>query len=120
MTDAALTVLKVCEPHYGLKLNSTFHEFSADLYRRTGKKFIAAEMDEIGKSDAVLFGATGLPDVRGPEGLELGVQVEVRAHYELTASLRSVRLSAASKGRSRTRTLTCWLYVKPLKGCSQA
>ena len=43
-------------------------------------------------SDAVLFGAMGLPDVRGPEGLELGAQVEMRAHYGLFSSLRPVRL----------------------------
>ena len=51
-----------------------------------------ADMDEIGKSDAVLFGARGLPDVRTPEGLELGAQVEMRAHYKLFASLRPCRL----------------------------
>jgi 3-isopropylmalate dehydrogenase len=90
--DAALAVLKECETCYGLELNYTFHDFSADLYRRTGRKISAADMDEIGKSHAVLFGAMGLPDVRGPEGLELGAQVEMRAHYGLFASLRPVRL----------------------------
>lgn len=90
--DAALAVLKECETRYGLELNYTFHDFSADLYRRTGKKITAADMDEIGEADAVLFGAMGLPDVRGPEGLELGAQVEMRAHYGLFASLRPVRL----------------------------
>lgn len=90
--DAALAVLKECETRYGLKLKYTFHDFSADLYRRTGRKITAADMDEIGKSDAVLFGAMGLPDVRGPEGLELGAQVEMRSHYGLFASLRPVRL----------------------------
>lgn len=90
--DAALAVVKECETRYGLKLNYTFHDFSADLYRRTGRKITASDMDEIGKSDAVLFGAMGLPDVRGPEGLELGAQVEMRAHYELIGSLRPVRL----------------------------
>ena len=90
--DAAMTVLKECETRYGLELNYTFHDFSADLYRRTGRKITAADMDEIGKSHAVLFGAMGLPDVRGPEGLELGAQVEMRAHYGLFASLRPCRL----------------------------
>jgi 3-isopropylmalate dehydrogenase len=90
--DAALAVLRECETRYGLELSYTFHDFSADLYRRTGKKITAADMDEIGKADAVLFGAMGLPDVRGPEGLELGAQVEMRAHYGLFASLRPVRL----------------------------
>lgn len=103
--DAALAVLKACEPHYGLKLNYNFHDFSADLYRRTGKKITAADMDEIGKSDAVLFGAMGLPDVRGPEGLELGAQVEMRAHYELTASLRPVRLFQGVDGPVKDKNI---------------
>ncbi len=90
--DAALAVLKECEARYGLKLNYTFYDFSADLYRRTGKKITPADMDQIGKADAVLFGAMGLPDVRGPEGLELGAQVEMRAYYGLFASLRPTRL----------------------------
>ncbi|MBG6084802.1 isocitrate/isopropylmalate dehydrogenase family protein [Zhihengliuella flava] len=90
--NAATTVLDACQNHYGLELDYTFHDFSADLYRRTGRKITPADMDEIGTSDAVLFGAMGLPDVRTPEGLELGAQVEMRAHYGLFASLRPVRL----------------------------
>ncbi|SDL06061.1 isocitrate/isopropylmalate dehydrogenase family protein [Arthrobacter sp. ok362] len=92
VVEAALSVLNECEARYGLKLNYTFYDFSADLYRRTGRKITAADMDEIGQKDAVLFGAMGLPDVRGPEGLELGAQVEMRAHYGLFSSLRPVRL----------------------------
>lgn len=90
--DAAISVLKECEERYGFTLAYRFHDFSADLYRRTSVKITPADMDEIGRSDAVLFGAMGLPDVRGPEGLELGAQVEMRAHYGLFASLRPVRL----------------------------
>ncbi|MDI3331668.1 MAG: isocitrate/isopropylmalate dehydrogenase family protein [Micrococcus sp.] len=92
VVDAALAVLGECEARYGLTVDYTFHDFSADLYRRTGRKITAADMDEIGTADAVLFGAMGLPDVRGPEGLELGAQVEMRAHYGLFSSLRPVRL----------------------------
>lgn len=90
--EAAMSVLRECETRYGLAMNYTFHDFSAALYRDTGRKITPADMDEIGKADAVLFGAMGLPDVRGPEGLELGAQVEMRAHYGLFASLRPVRL----------------------------
>ena len=96
--DAALAVLKKCEPRFGLTLNYTSYDFSADLYRRTGRKITAADMDEIGKADAVLFGAMGLPDVRGPDGLALGAQVEMRAHYKLFASLRPVRLFPGVEG----------------------
>ncbi|KAB1644996.1 isocitrate/isopropylmalate dehydrogenase family protein [Gulosibacter chungangensis] len=97
--DATLTVLQACQERYGLSLNYTTHDFSAELYRRTGKKITAADMDEIGEqADAVLFGAMGLPEVRGPEGLELGAQVEMRAHYGLLASLRPVRLFDGVEG----------------------
>ena len=90
--DGAMALLKACEQRYGLNINYTFHDFSADLYRRTGRRMTTADMDEIGKSDAVLFGAMGLPDVRAPDGLELGAQVELRAHFKLFASLRPCRL----------------------------
>lgn len=92
VVDAALSVLQVCQARYGFELDYTFHDFSAELYRRTGRKITSADMDEIGKSDAVLFGAMGLPGVRDRQGLELGAQVEMRAHYGLFASLRPARL----------------------------
>lgn len=92
VVDATIKVLDECQKSFGVNLDYRFHDFSADLYRRTGTKITEADMDQIGKSDAVLFGAMGLPDVRGPEGLELGAQVEMRAHYKLFASLRPVRL----------------------------
>jgi len=99
VVDATLGVLNECEVRYGIRLNYTTYDFSADLYRRTGRKITSAEMDEIGETkDAVLFGAMGLPEVRGPEGLELGAQVEMRAHYGLFASLRPVRLFSSVEG----------------------
>lgn len=104
--DASLAVLKACEERYGIALNYTFHNFSADLYRRTGIKITEADMDEIGNTaDAVLFGAMGLPDVRGPEGLELGAQVEMRAHYGLFASLRPTRLFDGVEGPLRDKNV---------------
>ncbi|RBP65068.1 3-isopropylmalate dehydrogenase [Brevibacterium sanguinis] len=90
--DASVSVLRACEERFGLTFTFDFKDFSADLYRRTGRRITTEDMDEIGRSDAVLFGAMGLPDVRSPEGLELGAQVEMRAHYGLFASLRPVRL----------------------------
>ncbi|MGP9784256.1 isocitrate/isopropylmalate dehydrogenase family protein [Glutamicibacter sp. AOP12-B1-11] len=92
--DSALAVLGECEKQFDLKLNYTTYDFSADLYRRTGRKITAADMDVIGETDAVLFGAMGLPNVRDEHGLELGAQVEMRAHYKLFASLRPVKLFA--------------------------
>lgn len=105
VVDGALSVLRECEARYGLEVNYTFHDFSADLYRRTGRRITAADMDEIGTADAVLFGAMGLPDVRGPEGLELGAQVEMRAHYGLFSSLRPVRLFAGVESPVKAKSV---------------
>jgi len=114
--DAALAVLKECETRYGLKLNYTFSDFSADLYRRTGKKITAADMDEIGKADAVLFGAMGLPDVRGPDGLEVGAQVEMRGHYGLFASLRPARLYPGVDSRVKAKHIDMLVIRETTEG----
>lgn len=106
VVDAAVAVLRAYSAQSELRLNYTNYDFSADLYRRTGKKITEADMDAIDeKSDAVLFGAMGLPDVRGPEGLELGAQVEMRAHYGLFASLRPVRLFDGVEGPLKDRNV---------------
>ncbi|RYY16959.1 MAG: isocitrate/isopropylmalate dehydrogenase family protein, partial [Alphaproteobacteria bacterium] len=103
--DSALAVLKSCNTRYGLKLDYTFSDLSADLYRRTGRKITPLDMDEFGKADAVLFGAMGLPDVRGPDGLELGAQVEMRAYYGLFASLRPARLFKGVESNVKSKSI---------------
>lgn len=116
VVDAALEVLNAVEARFGLELAYTSYDFSADLYRRTGRKISAADMDEIGKFHAVLFGAMGLPDVRGPEGLELGAQVEMRAHYGLFASLRPVRLFAGVESPMKTKDIDMLVIRETTEG----
>jgi 3-isopropylmalate dehydrogenase len=92
VVDATLSVLApVCEQH-GITLRYTHYDFGAAFYRRTGRTITKEEMNEVGKADAVLFGAMGLPDVRKPNGTEIGPQVDMRAHFGLFASLRPARL----------------------------
>jgi 3-isopropylmalate dehydrogenase len=43
--------------------------------------------------------------VRGPDGLELGAQVEMRAHYKLFASLRPVRLFPGVEGPLKAKKI---------------
>lgn len=92
VVDSALAVLAESQRQFNFTLNYVNYDFSAELYRRTGRKITEADMDEIAEMDAVLFGAMGLPEVRDEEGLELGAQVQMRAHYKLFASLRPVQL----------------------------
>lgn len=90
--DATLTVLQPLCAGFDITLDYQRYDFGAGFYKRTGRTINEAEMDEIGKHDAVLFGAMGLPDVRKPDGTEIGPQVDMRAHFGLFASLRPARL----------------------------
>ncbi|GHA55361.1 hypothetical protein GCM10010303_78910 [Streptomyces purpurascens] len=48
-------------------------------------------MDELGKADAILFGAMGLPDVRQQDGREVTPQLELRERFQLFASIRPIQ-----------------------------
>lgn len=117
VVDAALAVLAACEERSGLELALTPHPFSADLYRRTGRRISEDEMDRLAEdADAVLFGAMGLPDVRTPEGLELGAQVELRARWGLFASLRPVRLFPGVRGAVRSEEIDMLVIRETTEG----
>ena len=44
------------------------------------------------KTNAILFGAMGLPDVRYPDGTEIAPQLDLRSHFNLFAGVRPIRL----------------------------
>ena len=43
------------------------------------------------KADAILFGAMGLPHVRGTDGTEIIPQLDLRFHFDLYAGVRPIR-----------------------------
>jgi 3-isopropylmalate dehydrogenase len=90
--DAAAAVLSDAAAQHGVTLSYTTYEAGAEYYK-TSKKAIAPEtMEAVGKADAVLLGAMGLPDVRYPNGTEIAPQIDMREHYGLFASLRPCKL----------------------------
>ena len=92
VTAACLEVLGHLERQSGgFKLDTTHLEAGAALYARTGVSLPEEVMEETRRADAVLFGAMGLPDVRGPDGREIAPQLEFRERFELFAGLRPVR-----------------------------
>lgn len=66
-------------------------EGGAAHYQRTGTALSDESMAECKKADAVLFGATGLPHVRYPDGTEISTQFDLRVEMDLYAGLRPVR-----------------------------
>lgn len=98
---AAQTVLDAAAAAGGVQLSYTAHEAGAGLYERTGAGITDETMEAIGRADAVLLGAMGLPRVRRPDGTEITPQIDIREHYELFASLRPARLLPGITGALR-------------------
>src|SRR3712207_1367629 len=86
VVEAAVLVLDAVAGSHGFALAYTTYEAGANYYRNTGKAISEQSMDDIGKADAVLLGAMGLPDVRYPNGTEIAPQIDIREHYGLFAS----------------------------------
>lgn len=94
VVDAAVEVLDTVAARQGIALRYERYEAGAGLYRRTGESISAADMEAIGRADAILLGACGLPDVRKPDGTEPAPQIDIREHYGLFGGLRPVKLYA--------------------------
>ena len=75
----------------GISLTFEPLEAGAALYTRTGEAFPEEVFAAAKTADAMLLGAMGLPDVRGPDGRELAPQLELRERLSLFAGVRPVR-----------------------------
>ena len=75
----------------GLSLDYQELEAGASLYARTGESFPEESFEAAKAADAMLLGAMGLPDVRGPDGREMAPQLELRERLGLFAGVRPVR-----------------------------
>lgn len=75
----------------GFALKFETLEAGADLYRRTGTALPEETLRRAGAADAILLGAMGLPDVRYPDGREVGPQLDLREEFQLFAGIRPVR-----------------------------
>ena len=82
---------RVAEAVGGFALDYEEIEAGAALYTRIGEAFPKAAYEASVKADAMLLGAMGLPDVRGPDGREVGPQLELRETLALFAGVRPVR-----------------------------
>jgi hypothetical protein len=74
------------------------------------------------RADAILFGAMGLPHVRGTDGTEIIPQLDLRFHFDLYAGVRPIRTfvglpTPLSRSRGGRTSTWCWC-VKAPKACS--
>lgn len=116
VVDAALAVLKRAVVVYGVNLEYETFEAGAQLYQRTGESISTASMEAIGKADAILLGAMGLPAVRKPDGTEIAPQIDIREHYQLFASLRPAKLFKGVPGPLRAAEVDMMVIRETTEG----
>jgi 3-isopropylmalate dehydrogenase len=86
--DAVLTALQA---RTGRLLALEYHAAGAQHYLDAGVALPDAALKACGESDAILFGAMGLPHVRGADGTEIIPQLDLRFHFDLYAGVRPIR-----------------------------
>jgi 3-isopropylmalate dehydrogenase len=89
--DATLAVLERVQARHGFKLHYDRRPGGAHHYKDTGNAFPDSSMLACEKSDAILFGAMGWPDIRYPDGTEIAPQLDIRVHLDLYAGVRPIR-----------------------------
>jgi 3-isopropylmalate dehydrogenase len=92
VTAAALEVLRAAQRlSGGFALDCTELPAGAFCYKQTGEALPRATVDEAERSDAILLGACGWPEIRYPDGTEIRPQVELRFLLDLYAGVRPIR-----------------------------
>lgn len=88
----ALKVLKASqEVVTGLELDFVQFECGFEYYKKTGKAWLSQAYEACKESDAILYGAVGLPGVEGLEDL-VYVHRVLRPNLDLYANIRPVKL----------------------------
>ena len=87
--DATLPVLEKAQKGFALRFAS--HPAGAHHYRKAGEALPEATFQAAKAADAILFGAMGWPEIRYPDGTEIGPQLDLRVRLELYAGVRPAR-----------------------------
>lgn len=84
-------VLTAVARRIGIQLDLTYHKAGAQHYLDSGVALPDATLKACDVADAILFGAMGLPHVRGADGTEIIPQLDLRFHFDLYAGVRPIR-----------------------------
>lgn len=93
----AVKVLSAVQPSLeGVAFEFTEYEVGAAEFLRAGDPFPETTFEQCRGADAILLGAMGLPSIRGPGGVEIAPQLDLRERLELYAGVRPIHLFHAS------------------------
>ncbi len=88
---AALAVLHAAGRRVGRRFDTVTHLAGAQHYADTGVALPEPTLAACRAAHAILFGAMGLPHVRGADGTEIIPQLDIRFALDLYAGVRPVR-----------------------------
>jgi 3-isopropylmalate dehydrogenase len=89
--QAAGHMLAAIEARIGVKFALDVQKAGAQHYLDSGVALPEATLKVCEAADAILFGAMGLPHVRGADGTEIIPQLDLRFHFDLYAGVRPIR-----------------------------
>lgn len=89
--QSALSALDRLESRYGFSTERIPIKGGAEHYRATGSDLEDGGIETARATDAILFAAMGLPDVRFPDGTEIAPHLTMRSEFGLFAGIRPVR-----------------------------
>ena len=91
---SGMAVLEALAPLIGRRFGAVAHAAGAQHYADTGVALPEPTLAACRAADAILFGAMGLPHVRGPDGTEVIPQLDIRFALDLYAGVRPIRTFA--------------------------
>lgn len=89
--DAAAQVLRAAGARAGIGFELDTRPAGAQHYLDSGVALPDETLAVCERADAILFGAMGLPHVRGSDGTEVIPQLDLRFHFDLYAGVRPIR-----------------------------
>jgi 3-isopropylmalate dehydrogenase len=87
----AKSILEEVGKQIGRRFHFVQHRAGAQHYADHGVALTDAVLADCEKADAILFGAMGLPHVRGADGTEIIPQLDLRFRFDLYAGVRPIR-----------------------------
>ena len=88
ITKPSMDLLIQTAKGFNVNLEAVYIEAGAELYARTGDAFPEENFKEAASADAIYLCAMGLPNVRYPDGTEIGPQHDLRKRLALYAGMR--------------------------------
>ena len=94
VTAPCLEVIARAAEAHGASLDFQSLPAGAAHYAKSGEALPAGSMAAARAADAILLAAMGLPDIRYPDGTEIGPQLDLRFELDLYAGVRPVSMIA--------------------------